>query len=148
MKKSQNAESFVGIIVWVFILSFVILWIVNILVFSTDLTTKYNDANRIDILTKNITNIARNMDTSQVKENEIFYIHKNTSAHTYEIYTGSLNENYKYINEIWETIWDNNTYTSDTDDTYTQILWIAANDTSFLNQNQIIRVSVAKVQKR
>jgi hypothetical protein len=69
-------------------------------VFSTDLTTKYNDANRIDILTKNITNIARNMDTSQVKENEIFYIHKNTSAHTYEIYTGSLNENYKYINEI------------------------------------------------
>jgi len=87
MLENKKAESFVGIIVWVFILSFVMLGIINILIFSTDVTTKYNEANRVQILRQNLTNVIKNIDTSMLSENEIFYIHKNRAASNHEIYT-------------------------------------------------------------
>jgi hypothetical protein len=64
----------------VFILAFVMLGIVNILIFSTDITTKYNETNRIQVLKQNLTNIVKDIDTSQVRENEIFYVHKNRAS--------------------------------------------------------------------
>ncbi len=145
MLQSTKAESFVGIVVWVFILSFVILGIVNILIFSTDVTARYNESNRIQILKQNITHAIKNIDTSNLNENEIFYVHKNRAANMFEIYTWSVNEHYKYIDEIWETIPDINTFDGDI---YSQILWVATEDITFLEKNQVIRVSIKKLTRK
>ncbi len=142
MLQSRKAESFVGIVVWVFILSFVMLWIVNILIFSTDVTAKYNESNRIQILKQNLTNVIKTIDTSGINENEIFYVHKNRAASVYEIYTGAVNEHYKYIDELWNTIPDINTFKWDI---YSQVLWISTEDITFLEENQVIRASIKKL---
>lgn len=145
MKKAQNAESFVWIVVWVFILSFVMLWIINILIFSTDITTKYNQANRIEILKQNLTNVIKKIDTSGLQENEIFYVHKNRAASNYEIYTGSTHDGYKYVDETGNSIPDINSWN---DDIYSQVLWVATEDASFLWENQVIRASIKKLVKK
>ena len=142
MLHNYKAESFVWIVVWVFILSFVILWIVNILIFSTDTTTQYNETSRIQVLKQNVTRVIKTIDTSILQENEIFYLHKNRAASTYEIYTGSTNENYKYIDELWDTIPDINNYEGDI---YSQILWLSTEDISLIEENQVIRASIQKL---
>ena len=77
------------------------LGIVNILIFSTDVTAKYNETNRVQVLKQNLTNAIKKMDTSMIQENEIFYVHKNNITHQYEIFTGAINEaQYKYIDEL------------------------------------------------
>jgi len=144
MLENKKAESFVGIIVWVFILSFVMLGIINILIFSTDVTTKYNEANRVQILRQNLTNVIKNIDTSMLSENEIFYIHKNRAASNHEIYTWSLNERFKYVDEVWDTVPDVNNFDGDV---YSQILWVSNEDITFLEENQVIRASIKKLIK-
>ena len=146
MLQTRKAESFVGIIVWVFILSFVMLWIVNILIFSTDITTKYNETNRIQVLKQNLTNVVKTLDTSALNENEIFYIHKNRAApNQYEIYTGSSFSNYRYIDELGNNVDNIDTFPWDI---YSQVLWVSTEDISLLEQNQIIRASIKKLVKK
>ncbi len=149
MLTSHKAESFVGIVVWVFILSFVILWIVNILVFSTDTTAKYNETNRIQVLKQNLTRVVKKLDTSLLEENEIFYLHKNRASDPlnpkYEIFTGATNENYKYIDELGSTIDNLATFEWDI---YSQVLWISNEDITLIEQNQVIRASIKKLIKK
>lgn len=150
MLHTLKAESFVGIVVWVFILSFVVLWIVNILVFSTDTTARYNETNRIQVLKQNLTYAIKNTDTSALQENEIFYLHKNRADGVngkYEVYTGSINDSYKYINELWYNVApaEINTYEGDV---YSQILWVSTEDITFLDQNQVIRASIKKLVRK
>lgn len=145
MKKRKNGESFVWIVVWVFILSFVMLGIINILIFSTDVTAKYNEANRVEILKQNLTNVIKDIDTSSLQENEVFYVHKNRAASVYEIYTGSTFENYKYIDENGENIQDIANYEGDI---YSQILWVTTEDVNFLEENQVIRASIKKLVRK
>ncbi len=149
MIQNTKAESFVWIIVWVFILAFVMLWIVNILIFSTDVTAKYNETNRVQVLKQNLTNIIKDLDTSALQENEIFFVHKNRATgpweNKYEIYTWALNEDKRYIDELWNTISDINTYPWDI---YSQILWIANEDITFLEENQVIRASIKKLVRK
>lgn len=149
MIQTTKAESFVGIIVWVFILSFVMLGIINILIFSTDVTAKYNEANRVQVLKKNLTGIIKNVDTSKLRENEVFYVHKNRATgageNVYEIYTGSINDGYRYIDELGNTVSDINNFQGDI---YSQVLWVANEDITFLDQNQVIRASIKKLVRR
>ena len=118
------------------------LGIINILIFSTDVTAKYNETNRIEVLKQNLTNVVQKIDTSMIQENEIFYLHRNTITGTYQVFTGSSNQNYKYIDEMGNTINDITTYQGDI---YSQILWMATEDISFLEKNQIIRASIKKL---
>jgi len=144
MRVNTKAESFVWIVVWVFILSFVMLWIINILIFSTDLTVKYNDNNRTQVLKQNISNAVKNTDTSLLQEKEVFYVYKNIATKEYEIFTWATNERYKYINEQGEFIADINSYDGDI---YSQTLWVDTEDITFLEENQIIRASIKKLVK-
>jgi hypothetical protein len=61
------------------------------LVFSTDVTAKYNETNRIQVLKQNLTNVVKSIDTSMLQENEIFYVHKNRAStpgdSKFEVYT-------------------------------------------------------------
>lgn len=149
MLQSTKAESFVWIIVWVFILAFVMLWIVNILIFSTDVTARYNETNRILVLKQNLTNVVKSIDTSNLQENEVFYVHKNRASaewdYKFEVYTWSLNESYQYIDELGNTVNDLDTFEWDI---YSQVLWIANEDITFLDQNQIIRASIKKLVRK
>jgi hypothetical protein len=149
MIQSRKAESFVWIIVWVFILAFVMLWIVNILIFSTNVTAKYNETNRIQVLKQNLTNVIKNIDTSMLQENEVFYVHKNRAStpwdSKFEIYTWSLNENYQYIDELGDSVIDINTFQWDI---YSQVLWVANEDITFLDQNQVIKASIKKLVRK
>ncbi len=145
MQVNTKAESFVWIVVWVFILSFVMLWIINILVFSTDLTVKYNENNRIQVLKQNLSNAIKKTDTSTLGEKEVFYVHRNRASSEYEIMTWAVNERFKYIDEVWETIPDINTYEGDV---YSQILWIDTEDITFLEENQVIRASIKKLVRK
>lgn len=145
MRTQRKAESFAGIVVWVFILSFVILGIINILIFSTDITASYNEANRVQVLRQNLTETIKKIDTSMVQENEIFYLHKNRATWEYEVYTGTTNERYKYIDELGDTIPDISTYKGDV---YTQVLLMSQEDITFLEQNQVIRASIKKLVRK
>ncbi len=144
MFNTRKAESFVGIVVWVFILSFVMLGIINILIFSTDVTAKYNETNRIQVLKQNLTNAVKKIDTSAIQENEIFYVHKNRATSQYEVYTGASNEYYKYIDELGNTISNISTFQWDI---YAQVLWMSTEDITFLEKNQVIRASIKKLIK-
>lgn len=121
------------------------LGIINILIFSTDVTAKYNEANRVEILKQNLTNVIKDIDTSSLQENEVFYVHKNRAASVYEIYTGSTFENYKYIDENGENIQDIANYEGDI---YSQILWVTTEDVNFLEENQVIRASIKKLVRK
>lgn len=158
MKKTQNAESFAGIIVWVFILSFVVLGIVSVLNYSIRLTEQYEDSNRILILKQNITNAVKKTDTSMLTQNEIFYLHKNRATSELEVIRPQVcidelpvweDESschfYRYIDETWETISDITTHEWSI---YSHILWLSAEDTTLWEANQIIRASITKLAKK
>ena len=158
MKKTQNGESFVGIIVWVFILSFVVLGIVNVLTYSTRLTSQYEDSNHILILRQNLTNAVKKTDTSMLIQNEIFYLHKNRATSEFEVIRPqecidnlspledeSLCHFYRYIDSWGDTITDITTHDWDI---YSHILWVSTEDTTFWEANQIIRASITKLIKQ
>lgn len=78
MKKTQKAESFAWIVIWVFILSFVILGIASMLHYSTTLIEQYQEENTLSLLKQNLFSVTQKIDISQLEENEAFFIYKNT----------------------------------------------------------------------
>ena len=113
MLPSQKAESFVGIIVWVFILSIVILGIANLIIYSATLVETYKETTRLWILKDNLANVIQKIDTSEIRENEIFYLYKNTGSTDFQIFTGTTNAGYKYIDSLWNHIADVSTFQGD-----------------------------------
>jgi len=104
MKKTIKAESLMEIIIGVFILSFVLLWIWNIMFYSKDIISNYQDIQKINILENNTLNIIKSIDTDNINENETFYIYKNNASKIFEVFTWASNEEYKYINEYWNKV--------------------------------------------
>jgi len=109
MKKSISWESLAWIVVWIVILWFTLLWIINILDFNKDLSSKYTNNIWKYVLDWNANNISKKIDISGVLDDENYYIYKNDTTKTFEVFTWASNENYKYINSYWEKI-DQNTY--------------------------------------
>ncbi len=104
MIKSKKADSLVWIIIWVFILSLILVWIINLVNYNKKISWKFNDNIYEYILNINWENLARKIDTSNISENENFYLYKNTENKEYIIYTWSTNSGYAYINKYWENI--------------------------------------------
>ncbi len=145
MIHSRKAESFVWIVVWVFILSFVILGIVNLIIFSYRLTDTYEENNTIQILKNNLTHIVQTTDTSAVKENEIFFVYKNPATQNFEILSGAGNAEYRYIDKLGNTILDPENFP---DDVFIHGLWLTTEDITLLEKNQIIKASVKRLAKK
>ena len=75
MIKTQKAESFAWIIIWVFILSIVILGIANLIIYSSSIIDTYRESARLWILKDNLSNIVKKIDTSQIQEKwDLLYI--------------------------------------------------------------------------
>lgn len=152
MKKTQKAETFAGIIIWVFILSFVMLWIVSILNFSWDITKKYDIENRKLVLTQNLKRITQRIDTSELSQNELFFLNKNTALWVFEIVrpeecinnlpplsdTSSCFDN-RYIDALWNTVENIKDYSGDI---FTQDIKIIYEDTSLWITNKLIDVKI------
>ena len=146
MRKNIIWESLVWIIIGVSILSICILWILNLLIYSGYLTTTFNNSARLNMLRDNTTNIISKLDTTSLRENEIFYLYKNAGTSNFYIYSGSVNSQYKYIDELWNKIDDLNAYTLAI---YARLLWLQREDTSILwSKNQIIKASIRKLIKK
>jgi len=145
MLASQKGESFVWIIVWVFILSIVILWIANLIIYSATLVDTYKDTARVGILKDSLANVIQKVDTSQIRQNEIFYVYKNEGTNTYQVFTGTTNDTYKYIDKFWNHVSD---IISFEEDIYSRILWTEREDTTLTDQDQIVRASIRKLIKK
>ena len=144
MIKRTSWESFVWIIVWVFILSVVILGVANIIVYSNSIISVYSDYSKVNILRENVTSIITNIDTSEIRENEIFYVYKDFWDKEFKIFTGSVNSWYKYIDEFWNFVPNIATFENDI---YARILWLSREDTTLSEQDQIVKVSIKKLIK-
>lgn len=104
IKKNIKWESLIGIIIAISLLWFVILWIANLINYSTTVNYNYEITSSVDLIKDNTLNIVKKLDTSSIQENEIFYLYKDTSNKNFLTYTWVLNEQYKYIDKYWENI--------------------------------------------
>lgn len=111
MRISQKGESLVWIIIGVTILSFVLVWIMNLVFQSQDVVDNFQSNRDISLLEENALLIGNVLNTSLVLEDEVFYVERNTSSNTYDIYTWTLNEWYKYIDSLGDTISNTWSYT-------------------------------------
>ncbi len=140
-KNNKKWESLAWIIVGIFILSVVMIWVWNIIGHSREVVSRHNDATNIFILKKNTENIISKLDLSLVNVWEKFYLNKNLSSKNFEVFTGSLNENYKYVNANNNNISDINAY--DFDDIYSREITIKEKK-SYKN---IFEIDIKKVSK-
>lgn len=101
MIRFKNAESMIWIVVWVFILWFTLMWIINILNFSQNTWANYEDEIYVYVNESNANNIIKKIDTSVVWYQEEFYIHKDNINKEFKIYTGSTNLQYSFIDKLW-----------------------------------------------
>jgi hypothetical protein len=113
MKKNKKWESLAGIIIWIFILSFVILWIWSLIWTSRDLIKEYDIKTQLDFLTNSSYNIIDKLDVSFIPDEKVFYLYKNKSANLLEIKVWETYSEYKYVNKFWEKIDDPSNYKKD-----------------------------------
>lgn len=153
MKKIQKAESFAWIIIWVFILSFVILWIANLLYHNMSLTRNYQEENMEHLIKQNLIIIAKKLDTSSLVEWERFFIVKNVASPAiFEIFSldNCINELpvwwdesscyiNSYINKNLDLVENPENYTWEV---YSQIWIITISDNSFGFTYQDIDIEV------
>ncbi len=110
MKKNIVWESLMSIIIWMFILSFVALWVINIVAYNKSIIDAYQIKTDENILKQNTNNILKKADLSWVSEGQIFYINKNKATKTFEILTWTWSQEYKFINSLWDKVADINSF--------------------------------------
>lgn len=109
MKQTWNTkrwEVFAGIIVWVFILSFVIIGITKLMTYNSENQSVYMQENDIISLKESGLAIISKLDTSLIQDSEVFYLEKDNINKTFIIHTWSLNNTYQYVNSQWSSVWD------------------------------------------
>lgn len=115
MFKNKKAESFAWIIVWVFILSFVILWIVNIITYSRNSVGWFETENIVANLKMNYESIIKSsdIDFTWMSSGDEFYLEKNPSLLTYTFLSWAIHTDHQYVDSIWIHITDTSTYEGD-----------------------------------
>lgn len=113
MFTNTRAESFVGIIVWIFILSFVILWITNLLIASQGMSEDFNQDSTLVHLQQNSYNILDSLDLSILNSGENFYLYKNIPLREYQVLTGASNLSFQYIDAHMQHVSDISSYQED-----------------------------------
>lgn len=145
MIKNNLWESLVWIVIWIFILSFIILWIANLLINSNTIKETYDDKKTINILKSNTESVIKKIDTTNIAKNEVFYLYKNNINKKFEIFTWSTNASYKYIDKYWNKI-DNIVWYEW--DIYSRTFWLEIDDNSLWKNHQIIKVGIKKLIKK
>lgn len=142
---NQKGETLVSILIGIFILSIAIFGISNLLANNLAIEDDQFRAAKIRLMELNATNIIKQIDTSGLAEKEVFYLEKNSGASTFKIHTGSLAENYAYINFYGEPITNTGSYTGGL---YLRTFIVDQADTTFKNKNQIIKGTIRELLKK
>jgi hypothetical protein len=145
MIRNTKAETIIGILIWVFIISITVLWIGSLINYSRWVILTYDRSTKISQLKENLINIIWWVNIDSVKENEIFYIYKNKITKEYQVFTWAINDEYKYIDAHGNNVED---VTAFERDIYARILWIEREDTSLENSNKLVRASVRRLIKK
>lgn len=145
MIRNTKAETIVGILIGVFIISITVLWIGSLINYSRGVIQTYDRNTKVVLLKENLINIVWWINIDNVRENEIFYIYKNTNLKEYEVFTGSSNDQYKYIDAFGDTVSNIESFDQDI---YARILWVEREDTSLENSNKLLRASVRRLIKK
>jgi len=101
MNKNKKADSLVWIVIWIFILSFILVWMINVLWYSKDISFNYENKIEKNLLETNSQNIISKLDTSVLDKQEEFYVFKDSLNKEFKIMTWSINKKYAYIDRLW-----------------------------------------------
>lgn len=101
MNSNTRWDSLVWIIIWIFILSFILVWMVNVIWYSKDISYNYENKIEENLIQKNSENIIEKLDKSSLNKQEEFYIQKDTWTKEFKIMTWAINKEYSYINKLW-----------------------------------------------
>jgi len=146
MIKNEKWESLVWIIIGIAMLSFCILWILNVINYSINLIDSFDKNIKLTILKDNVSHIMSKIDTSNVGENEIFYIYKNSTGSVFEVFTWATNIAYKYIDENGDKVDDIVNFEWPI---YSRIFWLTREYGSDIwVKNQIVRVSIKRLIRK
>jgi hypothetical protein len=104
MKKFKNADSLVWIIIGIFILSIALIWIINVLWFSQNTLSTYDESVNKYIIESNIKNITEKLSNDIVTNEDSFYIYKDMVNKEFKYLTWIINKDYKYINKLWQKV--------------------------------------------
>ncbi len=104
MFKNKKAETLIWIIIAVFILSFIMLWILNIFWFNKWIELIYKDKIYNHIIKNNSENIIEKLSIPKLNNNEIFYLKKDKTTKTFLVLTWTINEDYQYIDYLWNNV--------------------------------------------
>lgn len=137
-------DTLISLIIWVFIISLIVFWIINLLGFNYAIEGDFVYSNKIFFLKNNTYNILKKLNLSTISEGETFYIYKNKENSTFDIMTWALSENYKYINEFWDYI--SNTWSYE-QDLFSRVIVLQKSDKTIWEENQITNVIVNKINK-
>ncbi len=145
MKINKKAESLAGIIIWVFILSITLLGIANIVAFSQESLYEVSQKMNIQSLNSTANTLSEYIDSSSVNVGEDFYIFKNTSTNTFEIFTGAVNQNYQNIDKNGEYVDDISIYSGAV---YSRIFTLTARENFASGDIDIIDFTLKPVLNR
>lgn len=140
---TKKAESLAWIIIWVFILSFVLLWIGSLIWNSKDLIWDFDKKMNLDLLTSSSYSIINNLDVSSLTDGQIFYLYKNTSANTFDIYSWVSNSQYKYVDKYWNKVDDPLNFSWDVYDRIFQVIKIDYNG----EEKTVVEVVIKELNK-
>lgn len=99
MKNNKRADTIAWIIIAVFILSFAMLWIVNVLDYNQNISDNYEKETDSYILKSNSENILKRLNIDHIEQDQKFWIYKNEGTNMYEVVTWTWNEMYRYIDK-------------------------------------------------
>ncbi|NVP17603.1 hypothetical protein HUU51_02695 [Candidatus Gracilibacteria bacterium] len=99
MKNNKKADTIAGIIIAVFILSFAMLGIVNVLDYNQNITSNYEKETDLYILKSNSESIIKRLNIDHIQQDEKFWIRRNEATQRYEVVTGTGNEYLKYVDK-------------------------------------------------
>ena len=103
---TRKAESLAWIIIWVFILSFVLLWIGTLIWNSKTLVRDFDKKMNLELLSSSSYLIINNLNLSTLVDGDNFYLYKNNT----DSISNTNDSKYKYIDKYWNYISDTSTF--------------------------------------
>ncbi|MDD2891419.1 MAG: hypothetical protein PHQ95_00450 [Candidatus Gracilibacteria bacterium] len=141
----KNGETLVSIIVGIVILVIAIGGAVMILMQGSAIEEDYDKNNTLSVLQYNAENIVRKIDTSNLSEKDVFFVYKDPLSQSFQIFTGSANEGYKYIDKNGDLVTNTGSYIGTI---YTRVFSVEKGDSSFGEPRQVIKGAIKELIRK
>ncbi len=142
---SKKGETLISVLAGVAILIIAMGGVTLILLQNRTIEDDYDKGNTVSLLQSSTENIIRETDTSSLSEKDIFFLYKNPTSQTFQIFTGSGGEQYKYINKNGELVTNTGSYAGTI---YTRIFSVERGDSSFGKPRQVIKGAIKELIKK